>query len=188
MVSSADAARKVMKTHDSVFLDRPQRKIFDILLYGSKDMLSCAPSEEETSRMMEYIKEYSSSLSPLNLSDLCSRVTNDIICRVALGKGMKFHQVLLEFTELLGTICIGDYIPWLDWLGKVNGIYPRAENIARYLDEFIEQVIEDHVYRRPHGDAGVDDNDGHNDFLDILLALQKSNAIGFPIDRTVIKA
>ncbi|XP_058742800.1 cytochrome P450 736A117-like [Vicia villosa] len=45
VVSSSDAARKVMKTHDSVFLDRPQRKIFDILLYGSKDMVSCAPSE-----------------------------------------------------------------------------------------------------------------------------------------------
>jgi hypothetical protein len=35
VVSSVDAATKVMKTHDSVSCDRPQRKIFDILFYGS---------------------------------------------------------------------------------------------------------------------------------------------------------
>ncbi|CAK8572587.1 unnamed protein product [Lathyrus sativus] len=222
VVSSADAARKVMKTHDLVFSDRPQRKIFDILLYGSKDVASCAYGEfwrqirrlsvlhllsnkrvqsyrcvreEETSRMMEYIKEYpSSSLSPLNLSEVCSTVTNDIICRVALGKryregrGMKFQQVLLEFVELLGTICIDDYIPWLGWLGKVNGFYSRAEKVAKYLDEFIEEVIEDHIFRRSDGDVDVDDNEERNDLVDVLLSLQKSNAIGFPIDRTAIKA
>jgi hypothetical protein len=45
VVSSADAASKVMKTNDLVFSDRPQRKIFDILLYGSKDVASCAYGE-----------------------------------------------------------------------------------------------------------------------------------------------
>ncbi|XP_050893536.1 cytochrome P450 736A117 isoform X2 [Lathyrus oleraceus] len=141
--------------------------------------------------MMEYIKEYSSSASsPLNLSELCSMVTNDIVCRVALGKryregrGKRFQLVLVEFVELLGTICIGDYIPWLDWLGKVNGFYRKAERIAKHLDEFIEKVIEDHILRRSDEDVGVDDND----FVDVLLSVQKTNAICFPIDRTAIKA
>ncbi|CAK8577746.1 unnamed protein product [Lathyrus sativus] len=219
VVSSSDAARKVMKTHDLVFCDRPQSKIFDILLYGSKDVGSCAYGEywrqlrslgvlhvlsnkrvqsyrcvreEETSRMMEYIKEYSSSASPpLNLSELCSTVTNDIVCRVALGKryregrGKKFQEMLLEFGELLGTVCIGNYIPWLDWLGKVNGFYRKAERVAKHLDEFIEEVIEDHISRRSDGDVGVKDNE---DFVDVLLSVQKTNAIGFQIDRTAIKA
>ncbi|XP_058730861.1 cytochrome P450 736A117-like [Vicia villosa] len=218
VVSSADAARKVMKTHDLVFSDRPQSKNFDILLYGSKDVASCAYGEywrqirslcvlhvlsnrrvqsyrrvreEETSRLMDYIKEYSSSASsPLNLSELCSTVTNDIICRVALGKryregrGKKFQEMLLEMGELLGTVCIGNYIPWLDWLGKVNGFYRKAERVAKHLDEFIEEVIEDHIRRRSDGDVGVDDND----FVDVLLSVQKTNDIGFLIDRTAIKA
>ncbi|PNX96920.1 cytochrome p450 71a1-like protein, partial [Trifolium pratense] len=220
IVSSADAARKVMKTHDFVFSDRPQRKIFDILLYGSKDMASCAYGEywrqvrnlsvlhllsnkrvrsyrhvreEETARMMEYIKKSCSCASPLNLTELCSTVTNDIICRVALGKiyregirGMKFQEVLLEFGELLGTVCIGDYIPWLDWLGKVNGLYSRAEKCAKYLDEFIEQVIEEHISHRLRN--GNVDNEEQSDFVDVLLSVQKTNASGFPIDRTAIKA
>jgi hypothetical protein len=220
VVSSADAARKVMKTHDLVFCDRPHSKIFDILLYGSKDVASCAYGEywrqikslsvlhllsnkrvrsydrvreEETLRMMEYIKECCSSASPLNLTELCSTITNDIVCRVALGrryregKGNKFQEVLSEFGELLGTVCIGDYIPWLDWLAKVNGIYSRAEKCAKYLDEFIEQVIEEHISRGSDGDVSVDGED-QNDFVDVLLSVQKTNAIGFPIDRTVIKA
>ncbi|CAJ2678518.1 unnamed protein product [Trifolium pratense] len=220
IVSSADAARKIMKTHDFVFSDRPQRKIFDILLYGSKDMVSCAYGEywiqvrslsvlhllsnkrvrsyrhvreEETARMMEYIKKSCSCASPLNLTELCSTVTNDIICRVALGKryregirGKKFQEVFLEFGELLGTVCIGDYIPWLDWLGKVNGLYRRAEKCAKYLDEFIEQVIEEHISHRLRN--GNVDNEEQSDFVDVLLSVQKTNASGFPIDRTAIKA
>jgi hypothetical protein len=103
------------------------------------------------------------------------------------GKGNKFQEVLSEFGELLGTVCIGDYIPWLDWLAKVNGIYNRAEKCAKYLDEFIEQVIEEHISRGSDGDVSVDGED-QNDFVDVLLSVQKTNAIGFPIDRTVIKA
>ncbi|KEH31104.1 putative cytochrome P450 [Medicago truncatula] len=220
VVSSADAARKVMKTHDLVFCDRPQLKIFDILLFSSKDVASCAYGEywrqvrslsvlhllsnkrvrsyrcvreEETLRMMEYIKEVSSSdSSPLNLTELCSTITNDIVCRVALGKryregrGMKFQEVLLEFGELLGTVCIGDYIPWLDWLGKVNGFYSKAEKVAKQLDEFFEEVIEEHISGDRTNGHGVENE--QSDFVDVLLSLQKTNAMGFPIDRISIKA
>jgi len=218
VISSADVARKVMKTHDLVFSDRPYRKINDILLYGSKDMASCGYGEywrklrslsvlhilsnkrvqsyhrvreEETLRMMEHIKECSSSASPLSLTELCATITNDIVCRVALGKtyregkGKTFHEWLLEFGELLGTVYIGDYIPWLDWLGNVNGFYSRAEKCAKNLDEFIEQVIEDHISRRSDGDV---ENEEQSDFVDVLLSVQKTNAIGFPINRIAIKA
>ncbi|MCH92120.1 cytochrome P450 71A26-like, partial [Trifolium medium] len=112
--------------------------------------------------------------------------------KVAFGKryregirGMKFQKVL-EFGELLGTVCIGDYIPWLDWFGKVNGLYSRAEKCAKYLDEFIEQVIEEHISHRLRN--GNVDNEEQSDFVDVLLSVQKNNAIGFPIDRTAIKA
>ncbi|GAU38471.1 hypothetical protein TSUD_64500 [Trifolium subterraneum] len=152
LVSSADAATKVMKTHDLVFSDRPQRKIFDILLYGSKDVASCA-----------YGKRYGE------------------------GRGKKLHEVLSEFEKLMGSICIGDYIPWLDWLGKVNGFNRRAEKCAKYLDEFMEQVTEEHISRWSDGDVSVDSED-QNDFADVLLSAQETNAIGFTIDRTVIKA
>ncbi|XP_061349461.1 cytochrome P450 736A117-like [Gastrolobium bilobum] len=219
VVSSADAAREVLKTHDLVFSNRPHRKINDILVYDSKDVAT-APygeywrqlrsltvlnllsnkrvqsfhrvREEETARMMENIKECSSSSLLVNLTNLCSSLTNDIVCRVAMGKryregelGNKFQQLLLEFVELLGTISIGDYIPWLDWLGKVNGFWGRAEKVAKHLDEFIDEVIEEHISCDGHAEV---DSEDQNDFVDVLLSIQKTNTIGFQVDRTTIKA
>ncbi|MCH91861.1 cytochrome P450 71A26-like [Trifolium medium] len=143
--------------------------------------------------MVEYVKEHCcSSALPLNLTELLSTITNDIICRVTFGKryregrGMKLQEVLLEFEELLGTVCIGDYIPWLDWLGKVNGVYSRAEKCAKYLDEFLEQVIEEHISHRLRNDTV--DNEEQSDLVDVLLSVQKTDAIDFPIDRTSVKA
>jgi cytochrome P450 len=214
VVSSADAASKVMKTHDSVFCDRPHRKIFDILFYCSKDVASCGYGEywkqvrslsvinllsnkrvqsyrrvreEETAKMMQIIIQQKN--TSVNLTELCSTVTNDITCRVALGKryseeGGVFPELMLEFGELLGTFFIGDYIPWLNWLGKVNGFYSKAEKVAKHLDEFFEEVIEEHISgKKSDGHVGEE----NNDFVDILLSVQKSNAAGFSIDRTAIK-
>ncbi|WJX52171.1 hypothetical protein P8452_38309 [Trifolium repens] len=138
VVSSADAASKVMKTHDLVFSDRPRRKIFDILLYGSKDVATCAYEDGEYWRQVK-------------------------------------------------SLSVAHLLRWLDWLGKVNDFYSRADKCAKYLDEFIKEVIEEHIFRSSDGDVS-DDSEDQNDFVDVLLSVQKTNAIGFPIDRTSIKA
>ena len=225
VVSSAEAAREVMKTHDLVFSNRPQRRMSDILLYDSKDIANASYGdywrqirslsvlhllsnkrvqsygrvrEEEAARMVETIKECCSSSLPVNLTEMFSAVTNDIVCRVALGRryrggeeGMEFQELLLEFGELLGVISIGDFVPWLSWLSKVNGSYGRAHKVAKRLDEFLDEVIEEHIscWSRKGSDKGVDlDSEDHNDFVDVLLSIQKSDAIGFQIDRTTVKA
>ncbi|XP_061361117.1 cytochrome P450 736A117-like [Gastrolobium bilobum] len=196
VVSTAEAAREVMKTHDLVFSNRPHRKMFDTLFYGSKDvafapyghywrqtrsvcilhLLSAkkvqsfrAVREEETFIMMEKIKQ------------------------AALGRrysgegGSKLREPMNELVELLGASVLGDYIPWLDWLSRVNGLYARAERVAKQLDEFLDEVVEEHVKRG--NDENVDvDGEGQNDFVDILLCIQKTNFTGFQIDRTTIKA
>jgi cytochrome P450 len=214
VVSSADAASKVMKTHDSIFCDRPHRKIFDILFYCSKDVASCGYGEywkqvrslsvinllsnkrvqsyrrvreEETAKMMQSIIQQKN--TSVNLTELCSTITNDVTCRVVLGKryrdeGGVLPELMLEFGELLVVFFIGDYIPWLSWLGKLNGFYSKAEKVAKHLDEFFEEVIEEHISgKKSDGHVGEE----NNDFIDILLSVQKNNAAGFSIDRTAIK-
>ncbi|TKY45140.1 steroid 17alpha-monooxygenase or 17alpha-hydroxyprogesterone aldolase [Spatholobus suberectus] len=221
VVSTAEAAREVMKTHDLVFSSRPHRKMFDILLYGSKDVASasyghywrqtrsicvlhllnakkvqsfCKVREEEISIMMEKIRQCCSSLMPVNLTDLFFTLTNDIVCRAALGRrysgegGSKLRELINEMVELMGASVLGDYIPWLDWLGRVNGVYGRAEKVAKQLDEFLDEVVDEHVSKRGHDGHGDVGGEGQNDFVDILLCIQKTNALGFQIDRTTIKA
>ncbi|KAK7400541.1 hypothetical protein VNO78_11750 [Psophocarpus tetragonolobus] len=219
IVSSADAAREVMKTHDVVFSDRPQRKMNDILLYGSKDLASSRYGEywrqlktlsvlhllstkkvqsfrvireEETTRMMENIRQCCSDSLHVNLSDICGALTNDVACRVALGKrycgveGREFKKLMLDFAELLGAVSIGDYIPWLDWvMSKVSSLSERAHRVAKQLDQFIDQVIEEHI--RNGRDVDVDSEE-QNDFVDVLLSIEKSNTTGSLIDRTATKA
>ncbi|CAL0325322.1 unnamed protein product [Lupinus luteus] len=219
VISSADVANETMKTHDRVFSNRPHIKMFDILLYGSKDV-SASPygeywrqirsicvlhllnmkrvqslrdvRQEEVALLIEKIMHSCSSSLSVNLSGLLSTVSNDIVCRVALGRkyGRGFKEVLVEFTELLGTFVVGDYVPWLDWLSHISGLYTRANKVAKQIDEFLDHVIEEHINlqkgdRNGHASS---DSEGHKDFVDVLLWIQRTNSIGFSVDPTVIKA
>ena len=92
---------------------------------------------------------------------------------------------------MLGVISVGDYIPWLVWVNRVNGLDGRAEKLAKQLDNFLERVIEEHIDCEKNGshDHVVSlENDDQKDFVDVLLWIQKENVIGFPIDRVSIKA
>ncbi|KAL2330868.1 hypothetical protein Fmac_018449 [Flemingia macrophylla] len=213
VISSADAAREVMKTHDRVFADRPSSKMFDIVTCGSKDIVMAPYGEywrqirsitvlhllsakrvqsfhsvrhEEIEIMMENIRHSCSSNLPLNLSEMLFTVTNNIICRVALGskyegeREREFKKLMVELMEVLGNFVIGDYVPWLECFTQVSGLYGRAKRVAKQFEELMDEVIDKHVIRS--------DNEGHSDFVDALLRIQRTNTVGFPIDRITMKA
>lgn len=113
VISSAEAAAQVMKTHDLIFSDRPYSSIAARLLYNFKDV-SVSPygeywrqlksicvlqllsnkkvsefrgiREQEIALMVEKIKGFSSSNSLVNLSEMFLPITNDIVCRSAFGR------------------------------------------------------------------------------------------------------
>jgi hypothetical protein len=108
--------------------------------------------KEETYLMIKKIKQCCCSSSNVNLSEAFAKLTNAIVCRVALGRkygegegGRVFNELLGEFVELLGVINVGDFIPWLAWVNRVNGLDGRAEKLAKHLDDFLEGVIEEHI-------------------------------------------
>ncbi|CAL5372791.1 unnamed protein product [Camellia sinensis] len=225
VILSAQAAQEIMKTHDLTFSDRPKLRIASKLLYEARDVgfalwrvleadeelmcaaapkqqavvrSFCAVREEETTLMIEKIKQLcsSSSSTTVNLSEMLVSLTNGVVCRVALGrkhKGRKFKELLGEFVELLGVFDLGDYIPWLAWVNSFNGLYKRVHRVAKELDDFLESVVEEHMdLRREKSGGERADREGgdeiQQDFVDVLLDIQRDNKVGFPVDRDSIKA
>ncbi|CDP14648.1 unnamed protein product, partial [Coffea canephora] len=110
--------------------------------------------EEETSLMIEKISRMCSS-SAVNLSDMFLVLTNDIICRVALGRkyseeenGRKSMENLKVFGELLGIFDVGNYIPSLAWVNRFNGLDSKVKKTVKQIDGFLEGVIEEHMNKR----------------------------------------
>ncbi|KAG7560090.1 Cytochrome P450 [Arabidopsis thaliana x Arabidopsis arenosa] len=207
VVSSADVARDVLKTHDRVFASRPWSKNTEKLLYDGRDV-ALAPygeywrqmksvcvlsllsnkmvrsfrdvRQQEISLMMEKIG-LSSSLQ-VNLSEILASLTNDVICRIALGRKYggetDFKELMKRLTRLLGAVSVGNHVPWLAWIDWLCGLDGQLEKTRNDLDEFLERVVQDHV----------DVNGDRTDFVDVLLAIQREKSVGFEIDRVSIKA
>ncbi|XP_024169128.1 cytochrome P450 736A117 [Rosa chinensis] len=223
IVSSADAAREIMKTNDLIFSNKPKLTIIDRLLYEGKDV-STAPygeywrqvrsicvlqllsnkkvqsfrgvRQEEISLLIENVKQSSMLSLPVNLSELFSMLTNDVICRVAFGRkysggegAMKFKKLLGEFMEVLGGFCVGDFIPWLSWVSRFSGLDARVEKVFKEFDGFLDTVLEDHMVNlSTKGDICGIEGEDRKDFVDVLLEVQKNNITGSSIDRDGIKA
>ncbi|KAL7191872.1 hypothetical protein ACSBR2_023867 [Camellia fascicularis] len=178
---------------------RQMRSLCVLQLLNNKRVKSfCAVREEETALMLEKIKQScsSSSSTTVNLSEMLVSLTNGVVCRVALGRkhsGRKFKKLLGEFVELLGVFDLGDYIPWLAWVNGFNGLYKRVDRVAKELDDFLESVVEEHMdlRRKKSGGERADHEGGdeiQQDFVGVLLDIQRDNKVGFPVDRDSIKA
>ncbi|KAK1363186.1 Cytochrome P450, E-class, group I [Heracleum sosnowskyi] len=218
VLSSADAAREVMKIQDIFFCDRPESSIGRRLLYNMKD-ISVAPygeywrqlksifilqlasnkrvqsfrelREEETALMVNKIKDMSSSSLPMDLSELFLTLTNDVSCRSAFGKkyseggnGREFKTLLREFLELLGALSFSDFIPWLGWVDRISGLDARLDRVSKQLDEFLQGVVQQHIQL---GENNIQ-MEHKEDFVDILLRIQKETTHGISIDNDSAKA
>lgn len=148
--------------------------------------------EEETALLMEEIKSCCLSCSPVNLSTLFELLTNNVVCRAAFGRkygeeeaGKKFLMLLREVLQLLGSsIGIGEFIPWLSWINRVNGFDTRVDKVAEEVDGFLELVVQEHL----NGDQESVRDEGRETFVDILLNIYKDNNTGIHIGRDSIKA
>ncbi|KAG5222215.1 cytochrome P450 [Salix suchowensis] len=189
MVSSADDAQEIMKTHDLIFSNKPKLSVSDKLLYQGKNISTAPYGEywtqirsicvlqllsnkrvysfqnvrtEETVILMNRIK-----------NEMFATLANDIICRVALGRkhsegkgGTRFKELLGEFMVLLGGLTVGEFIPWLRWLNHVNGFNARVDKVAKEFDRFLDGVIEEHMVSKTGGSVHGEDQ---HDFVDVLL-------------------
>ncbi|PIA50631.1 hypothetical protein AQUCO_01200083v1 [Aquilegia coerulea] len=105
--------------------------------------------EEEANFMVDKIRECcSSASSAVNLSEIIFSFTNNVVCRVAMGRkfgedegAKKFSELIMEFMNLIGVFNVADYIPWFSVVNNFNGLNARVAKNSKEMDCFLENVL-----------------------------------------------
>ncbi|XP_075085352.1 6,7,8-trihydroxycoumarin synthase [Nicotiana tabacum] len=164
---------------------REMRKICVLHLFSLKKVHLFTPiREDEVFRMIKKISKQASTSQITNLSNLMISLTSTIICRVAFGvrfeeeahERKRFDFLLAEAQEMMASFSVSDFFPSLSWIDKLSGFTDRLERNFKDLDNFYEELIEQHLNpNRPKYMEG--------DIVDLLLQLKKEQST--PIDLTL---
>ncbi|KAJ4899856.1 hypothetical protein Rs2_13807 [Raphanus sativus] len=212
VVSSAEVAHDVMKTHDRLFANRPITKTVDKVTNGGRDLVF-APygeywrniktlcivhlltnkmvrsfhkdREEEINILMEKLGKASSSSSTINLSQLFITLTSDVMSKVALGRKYSSDQDTIDIKTLVRTFA------------RILGTFPVANYIPslawidwiRRLDGKVEDVSKtfDDFLEKVVQEHDVDAEKKRSGFVDTLLSIQREKMTPFVFDKSDIK-
>ncbi|XP_059669713.1 desmethyl-deoxy-podophyllotoxin synthase-like [Cornus florida] len=214
VISSAEYAKEVLKTHDIVFASRPfnptvniifendivlapygdywrqLRKLCIMELLSIRRVQSFRPiREEETSNLIKSISTHIGSL--INLSEKLFSITYSITATAALGK--KFHgqeefiSLIREALEIAAGLTFADLFPSVKMLAVITGLRPRAEKVHRKLDMILTTVIEEHKARQMAKQTSDGEAD-HEDLVDVLLKVQEEGNLEIPLTMTNIQS
>ncbi|GAV67857.1 p450 domain-containing protein, partial [Cephalotus follicularis] len=168
---------------------REIRKVSVIHLFNSIRVQHFRPiREEEVSRMIESISKSTVASKPINLSELMTSLTSTIICRIAFGKRFdegivrnRFRRLLHESEAMFVGLFWSDYFPFMGWVDRLTGMRPRLEKIFKEMDEFYQELIDDHLDpKRPRPEQ--------EDILDIFLQIWRSREFKVELSWNQIKA
>ncbi|KAF3436746.1 hypothetical protein FNV43_RR19495 [Rhamnella rubrinervis] len=142
--------------------------------------------DEEVAAMVDRIRSACVNGSTINIGETLIAVINNIVSRCVLGKTFmeedgrsRIGELMREVMVLLGAFSFGDLFPLLKWMDVVSGLAGCLNTTSRRLDEFLDQVIEEHKANLV----------ATNDFVDILLRAQNQNdeMPGFELTQKDIK-
>ncbi|TYH35040.1 hypothetical protein ES332_D13G166100v1 [Gossypium tomentosum] len=180
VISSAEMAEEIMKTHDIVFASRPSLVAAKIITYECTDIVFapygkywrnlrkiCTSEllsasrvasfrsirEEEVLNLVKTIK--SNDGLAVNLSQKVFSMTYGITARAAFGKKCKYQDsfisVAAEQTKLVSGFFVSEFFPSLQFLDVVSGIKYRVEKTRAEADRILESIVNDHKESRARG-------------------------------------
>ncbi|KAM3249821.1 hypothetical protein P3L10_011591 [Capsicum annuum] len=158
-------------------------------LFSHKKVKLFSPiREDEVSRMIKKISQQATTSEITNLSNLMIKLQL-INCRVAFGirfdeeahEKRRFDELLEESATMLTSFFVSDFFPYLAWIDKLTGLTDRLEKNFKNLDEFYEELIEQHL--DPNKPKSIE-----GDLLDILLQLKKEKSTSIDLTLEDIKA
>ncbi|MED6196645.1 hypothetical protein PIB30_049391 [Stylosanthes scabra] len=218
VVSSAEYAKEVMKTHDIIFASRPAilaakiisydctnigfapygnywrqlRKICTLELFSTKRVNSFRPiREEEFTNLVKRIM--SSKEGSVNLTEEVLSSIYGIVSRSAFGGTKredqeKFISLVQQATMVAGGFDVGDLFPSWKWLQLVSGLRPKLESFQRQIDQILENIVSDHKKAKLEGKEGEKSYESDEDLVDVLLQFEDGTNQDICLSRNNIKA
>ncbi|XP_044949712.1 desmethyl-deoxy-podophyllotoxin synthase-like [Hordeum vulgare subsp. vulgare] len=216
VVSSAEAAELVMKTHDLTFATRPRSATIDVVSGGGKGIVLAPYGEhwrqmrkicmvellsakqvkrmesirsQEVANLLRSVAASASSSSIVNLSNLVAVLSNDITGRAVFG-GMCAQQS--EYLREMGEIVklVGGFCP--------ADLYPSSR-LVRWLSSGernlrksyggIQRIIDNIIDGRKaerESDVACSSSTDDEDLLGVLLRLKEEDSLAFPLTSETI--
>ncbi|XP_059443549.1 cytochrome P450 71A1-like [Corylus avellana] len=217
VVSSADMAKEIMKTHDIIFSNRPKSIAADILFYGYKDVafspygeywrqarkicvlellsLKSVQSfkyvrEEEVEALINKIRGTYLKEGSVNLSEMLISTTNSITSRCVLGRKFEEENGKSKFGELSRRVLVL-FVAFCfgDFFPFLGWIDVLTGVIPSLKSTFGGlDAIFDQVIEEYETKKIDDDRPNRLDFVAILLQLQKNSMIDFELTKNNLKA
>ena len=134
-------------------------------------------SDEEVKKLIDIVAKSAQEKTPVNLSEKFLSLTVGVICRAAFGVSFhgtvlnsdRFDKFINEAFLFLGSFSASDFFPNGGWIvDRLTGLQGRRERSVRDLDAFYEQMFDLHKH---------ENKDGVEDFVDLLLRLEKGETV-----------
>nr|CAB3470959.1 unnamed protein product [Digitaria exilis] len=215
VVSSREAAREVMKTHDAAFASRPLSATVAVLTSGGRDIIFApygehwrqlrkvaitellsarrvlsfrAIREEEVAAMLRACASAAAAAACVEMREMVSALVADVTSRAVLGDRCKDRDVFLRELNLSIELVAG-FNPADLWpSSRLVGRLSGAVRRAEVCRDTVYGILDGIIKEHLEMiDAGGGDGEAE-DLLDVLLKIQKQGTLQIPLDMDVLKA
>ncbi|KAJ8440996.1 hypothetical protein Cgig2_021360 [Carnegiea gigantea] len=204
VVSSAEMAKEVMRTHDAALCSRPSILAGELVFYGSSD-IGLAPygeywrqvrkiatvelftakrvqsfrpvREEEVANLVKSIVIEEGSV--VNLSKMLFGLAFDITSRIAFNKKgteqEEFRALAADVGEMVSGSSVCDIYPSVKFLNSITGTRRKFEELVRRCNKIVDPIIQDHIAMKKQGRQEDHEDLVDQDLVDVLLTFHKDN-------------
>ena len=151
--------------------------------------------DEEIAAMVNRIRSVCVNGSAINIGETLIAIANNIASRCVIGKSFmeedgrsRIGELSRQMMVLMGAFSVGDFFPGLKWIDFLRGLLGRMNAAFRELDEFLDQLIEEHkAFLESSSSSGSSGTSEAKHFMDILLRLKKDSMLDFDLTKNNIK-